>query len=402
MSLGGHLFRKSLINSGKMYAAIQQREADLRAIVETVPDSLVVIDQQGLIVRFSPGAQNQFGWSEEEAVGENVSMLMPSPYREQHQNYIAQHAGLTTSRVMGRNRQLTGLRKDGSTFPIELTLGELDYAGQRHFVGFIRDLSDRQESEARMQELQNELFHVSRLSALGQLASALAHEINQPLSAISNYIAGAKKMVNDETRRDTLAEALDMAGKEAIRAGETIRKLRGFLSRGESDMRAEPVADLVDEAITIAMVGNQSRKVRVLTKLSPLAPYALVDRVQIQQVLLNLIRNAMEAMSDARAPRIVIETAPIADNMIEMSVTDNGTGMSAEVLSQLFQPFVTSKASGMGIGLSITRSIVEAHGGRIWSEPNPSGGTTFRFTVPAVSAAPQSSSRAGNRASASS
>lgn len=384
MSFGGHLFRQSLINSSKMYAELQQREADLRAIVETVPDSLVVIDHEGVIVQFSPGAQNQFGWAPDEAIGQNVSMLMPSPYREQHQDYIAQHAGHRTTGVMGRSRQLAGLRKDGSTFPIEVSLGELQYDGQHHYVGFIRDLSERREAEARLQELQNELFHVSRLSALGQLASALAHEINQPLSAISNYIAGAKKLVGDASRRDSLAEALDFAGREALRAGETIRKLRGFLSRGESDMRAEQVADVIDEAVTIALVGNHSRKVRLQTKLSPLAPTALVDRVQIQQVLLNLIRNAIEAMNEAGSPRILIETAPADHNMIMFSVTDNGSGMSPEVMAQLFQPFVTSKATGMGIGLSITRSIVEAHGGRIWSEPNPSGGTIFRFTVRAA------------------
>ena len=353
-------------------------------------EAIVTIDTQGRIESVNRAAERMFGWSAEEAIGQNVAMLMPSPYREQHQQHIDRKSVQGNSTVIGRNRQFAGLCKDGTTFPLELSLGELEYNGQRHYVGFIRDLTDRQNAEARMQELRNELFHVSRLSALGQLASALAHEINQPLSAISNYIAGAKKMVSDESRREILAEALDLAGKEAIRAGETIRKLRGFLARGESDMRTETVADLVDEAVTISLVGNQSRKVRLQTKLSPLAVNALVDRVQIQQVLLNLIRNAMEAMSDARSPRIVIETSPFEGDMILFSVTDNGTGMSPEVLSQLFQPFVTSKASGMGIGLSITRNIIEAHGGRIWSEANPGGGTIFRFTVRAAASAPGS------------
>lgn len=386
MSGGGHLFRASLINAANVHREIQQREADLRAIVETVPDSLVVIDHEGIIVRFSPGAEAQFGWAAEEGIGQNVSMLMPSPYREQHQNHILRKVEGRSNAVIGRSRLLTGLRKDGTTFPIEVTLGELQIAEGHHFVGFIRDLTERQTAEARMQELQNELFHVSRLSALGQLASALAHEINQPLSAIANYIAGAKKLAARGGDPAQLMEALDNAGTQAIRAGETIRKLRGFLSRGESDMRPEPLAELIDEAISIALVGSKTRKVRLRTRLSPLVPVALVDKVQIQQVLINLVRNAIEATGEAQAPKILIETAPAKDGMIACSVADNGSGMTPEVESQLFQPFVTSKKTGMGIGLSITRSIVEAHGGHIWAEANPDGGTIFHFTMRATAA----------------
>lgn len=381
MSFGGHLFRQALINSGRMYAELQKREADLRAIVETVPDSLVVIDEQGTIVRFSPGAQSQFGWQSEEAVGQNVSMLMPSPYREQHQTHIQRRNRHLSSQIIGKNRLLTGLRKDGSTFPIELSLGELEIDDQHHYVGFIRDLTDRHDAEQRMQELQTELFHVSRLSALGQLASAIAHEINQPLSAIANYIAGAKKLARRGDDPETLAQALDLAAREAIRAGETIRKLRAFLSRGESDMREEDLAALIDESTAIALAGNTARKIRLQTKLSPDASRVVVDKVQVQQVLLNLIRNGMEAMNETTKRQMVIETAAVNDGMVQISVTDTGIGLSPDIERQLFTPFVTSKSSGMGIGLSITRSIVEAHGGRIWAEPNPIGGTIFRFTV---------------------
>lgn len=385
MSVGGHLFRRSLINAGKMYAEVQKREADLRAIVDTVPDSLVVIDETGGIVRFSPGAEAQFGWLAEEAVGQNVTMLMPSPYREQHQSYLERHTRSRNSDLMGRSRLLTGLRKDGSVFPIELSLGELNIDDRHHYVGFIRDLTDRHETEQRMQELQAELFHVSRLSALGQLASAIAHEINQPLAAIANYIAGAKKLAARGTDPAALQMALEHAAREAIRAGETIRKLRAFLSRGETDMQPEKLRALIDEAIAIAMAGNNSRKIRLQTRLSPGADQVFVDKVQIQQVLLNLIRNGMEAMSESTKRQMIIETSAGDKDMVVISVIDSGVGLSAEAEEQLFQPFVTSKTSGMGIGLSITRSIVEAHGGRIWSEPNPEGGAIFRFTVRAKS-----------------
>lgn len=381
MSFGGHLFRQSLINSGKMYAELLKREVDLRAILDTVPDSLVVIDEYGTIVRFSPGAQAQFGWLADEAVGQNVTMLMPSPYREQHQAHVDRYTRHRDAVVLGRTRLLTGIRKDGSTFPLELSLGELSIDDRHHYVGFIRDLTERHETELRMQELQTELFHVSRLSALGQLASAIAHEINQPLSAIANYIAGAKKLASRGSDPEALQQALEHAAREAIRAGETIRKLRAFLSRGENDMRAEKLAPLIDEAIAIALTGNRSRKIRLQTRLTPAIDYVFVDRVQIQQVLLNLIRNGIEAMSETTRRQMVIESALTADGLAMVSVIDSGSGLTAEAQDQLFKPFVSSKASGMGIGLSITRSIVEAHGGRIWTEPNPEGGAIFRFTM---------------------
>lgn len=385
MSVGGHLFRRSLINAGKMYAEVQKREADLRAIVDTVPDALVVIDETGEIVRFSPGAEVQFGWVAEEAVGQNVAMLMPSPYREQHQSHVDRHSKSRNAEMIGRNRLLTGVRKDGSIFPIELSLGELNIDDRHHYVGFIRDLTDRHETEQRMQELQAELFHVSRLSALGQLASAIAHEIIQPLAAIANYIAGAKKLAARGTDPAALQMALEHAARETIRAGETIRKLRAFLSRGETDMRPEKLADLIDEAVAIALTGNKTRKIRLQTRLSPGADQVFVDKVQIQQVLLNLIRNGMEAMSESTNRQMIIETTSGDQDMVIISVIDSGAGLSPEAEAQLFKPFVTSKTSGMGIGLSITRSIVEAHGGRIWSEPNPEGGAIFRFTVRAKS-----------------
>lgn len=381
MSGGGHLFRRSLINAGKMYAELQKREADLRAIVETVPDALVVIDENGTIVLFSPSARRHFGWAADEAIGQNVAMLMPSPYREAHQRHVNRHVHSRTSNLIGRSRLLSGLRKDGTTFPMELSLGELDIDDRHHYVGFIRDLTDRHETEQRMQELQSELFHVSRLSALGQLASAIAHEINQPLSAIANYIAGAKRLAARGNDADNLQQALEHAAREAVRAGETIRKLRAFLSRGETDMQPEKLAALIDEAVAIALAGNKTRKIRLQTRLSPAIDQVVVDKVQIQQVLLNLIRNGMEAMNDATKRLMIIDTAPGEDGMAVISVTDSGIGLSAEAEEQLFKPFVTSKSSGMGIGLSITRSIVEAHGGRIWTEPNPDGGAIFRFTV---------------------
>jgi two-component system, LuxR family, sensor kinase FixL len=313
---------------------------------------------------------------------------MPSPHREQHDGYLRRYRETGERRIIGIGRVVVGERKDGSTFPMDLSVGEMKSAGQRFFIGFIRDLSERQNSETRLQELQSELVHVSRLTAMGEMASALAHELNQPLTAIANYLKGCRRMLSaqadDKSRK--VSEALDKAADQTMRAGDIIRRLRDFVSRGETERRVENVANLIEEASAIALVGARERGIRVSFELDPQAELVLADRVQIQQVLINLMRNAMEAMDESEQRELVISTSRTDGNMVSMSVADTGPGMSAAVRAQLFQPFFTTKHDGMGIGLSISRTIIEAHGGEIQAEPNPVGGAVFRFTLPAVSA----------------
>jgi two-component system sensor kinase FixL len=282
---------------------------------------------------------------------------------------------------------VVGERKDGSTFPMELSVGEMRSSNQRFFTGFIRDLTERQQTEARLQELQSELVHISRLTAMGEMASALAHELNQPLSAIANYMKGSRRLLEDSTdeRSATLRDAMDKAAEQALRAGQIIRRLRDFVARGESERRVESVNKLVEEASALALVGAKDLGVRVRFQFDPTIDLVLADKVQIQQVLLNLIRNAIEAMQESPKRELVISTAPAEDEMIAVSVADTGSGIAPEMATQLFQPFITTKRNGMGVGLSISRTIVEGHGGQIGPEPNPAGGTIFRFTLRAVS-----------------
>ncbi|MGZ3287407.1 MAG: PAS domain-containing sensor histidine kinase, partial [Xanthobacteraceae bacterium] len=281
---------------------------------------------------------------------------------------------------------VVGERKDGSTFPMELAVGEMRSSNQRFFTGFIRDLTERQQTEARLQELQSELVHISRLTAMGEMASALAHELNQPLSAIANYMKGSRRMLEGGTddRSALLRDAMDKAAEQALRAGQIIRRLRDFVARGESERRVESVKKLVEEASALALVGAKDQGVRVRFQFDPSVDLVLADKVQIQQVLLNLLRNAVEAMEGSPTRELLISTASDKDGMIAISVTDTGPGIAPEMTSQLFQPFVTNKRHGMGVGLSISRTIVEAHGGQIEVEPNPVGGTIFRFTLRAV------------------
>lgn len=361
---------------------LAQREAHLRSIYDTAPDGLIVIDEQGLIQSYSAAAERMFGWTPHEVLGRNVKMLMPSPYREEHDTYVNNYLGTGVRRIIGIGRLVVGERKDGSTFPMELAVGEVRSEQGRVFTGFVRDLTERQATETRLQELQAELVHMSRFTAMGEMASALAHELNQPLSAIANYLSGGRRLLERGGASDPRAvEALDKAAEQALRAGEIIRRLRDFLARGEGERSVEALPKLVQEACALAMVGGRESGVRVRYQFDPTLDYVLVDRVQIQQVILNLVRNAIDAMQSTTRREMVVSTHRGDEGMAMVSVADTGPGLDEAAAAKLFQPFVTTKPQGMGVGLSISRTIVEAHGGRIWTEPNRGGGVIFHFTV---------------------
>lgn len=362
---------------------LASREAHLKSILETVPDAMIVINERGLVQSFSVAAERLFGYGPDEVIGKNISLLMPTPYRENHDGYIERYLRTGDRQIIGIGRVVVGERKDGSTFPMELSVGEMRSADKRYFTGFIRDLTERQRTEARLQELQTELVHISRLTAMGEMASALAHEINQPLSAIANYLKGAKRLLDGRGDDDskTIAGAMDKAAEQALRAGQIIRRLRDFVTRGENERRIESLSKLIEEANALALVGAKEHGVRVRLQIDRTHDLIFADKVQIQQVLLNLLRNAIEAVTNHERRELVISTRPSDDDMVEVSVADTGTGISANISAQLFQPFITTKAQGMGVGLSISRTIIEAHGGRIWTEPNPGGGAVFRFTL---------------------
>jgi two-component system sensor kinase FixL len=385
VAAGGETFQRARRRAEAIAGDLALRERHLRLILETVPDAMVVIDEAGLIRDFSQAAERLFGWKADEVSGQNVSLLMPSPYREAHDGYLERYYRTGERRIVGTGRVVVGERRDGSTFPIELAVGEMRLGTERFFTGFIRDLTERQQTETRLQELQSELLHVSRLTALGEMASSLAHELNQPLSAISNYIGGSRMLLErEEIPRERLDDSLQKARDEALRAGEVIRRLRDFLARGETERLIEHLPKLIEEASALALVGAKDLDLRVTFDFAADAELVMADRVQIQQVVLNLIRNAMDAIRGSGRRSLIVATERLEPNMVVVNVADSGPGIDPAIADRLFQPFVTTKADGMGVGLSISRTIVEAHGGRIWVEPNPGGGTIFRFTLPRV------------------
>ena len=360
-------------------------EAHLRSILATIPDAMVVIDERGTILSFSAAAETMFGYAEAEVIGENVSMLTPSPDRERHDSYLENYRRTGVRKIIGIGRVTTARHRDGFTFPIELSIGEAWLDDKRIFTGFIHDITHRQQTELRLQDLQSELAHVGRLSEMGTFASSLAHELNQPLTAVANYCETARDLLASEPDPDTMImvrEALDDATKQAIRAGQIVRRLREFINTGETERKAESLQRLLTEANALALVGSREHGIEVQIQFDTGVDRVVVDRIQIQQVLVNLIRNAIDAMVDSPVRSLTIRTEPERTGCVCVSIEDSGSGISETVARQLFQPFVTSKKGGMGVGLSICRTIVEAHGGRIWFEPGPDSGTIFHFTLP--------------------
>jgi len=358
-------------------------ETHLRSILETIPDAMIIIDARGSILSFSSAAERMFGYREAEILGDDVSVLMPSPDRERHDRYIADYLTSGQAKIIGIGRVTTARHRDGSTFPIHLHVGKAMIEGAPVFTGFIRDLTERQQTQMLLHELQSQLAHVSRVTAMGTLATSIAHELNQPLTAVVNYVETARDLLAEPTSEtiELVREALQECAEQSIRAGQIVRRLRDFIARGESERRVENLTRVVNEASALALVDAGSRALEVDVRLDLDADLVLIDRIQVQQVLLNLMRNAIEAMADCPVQRLRVSSRQRGTDEVEVVVEDSGPGLSADVAEQLFQPFVSTKSAGMGLGLSICHTIVTGHGGRIWAEPSPLGGTAFHFTL---------------------
>jgi two-component system sensor kinase FixL len=359
------------------------REAHLRSILETIPDAMIVIDERGRILSFSAAAEEMFGFTEDEVRGENVSTLMPSPDRERHDLYLSRYMATGNRKMIGIGRVTTARHRDGTTFPIHLHVGETRMGHERVFTGFIRDLTERQQTELQLHDLQEQLAHVGRVTAMGTLATSIAHELNQPLTAIANYVETAEELLEnpDEETLAIVREALKDCAQQSVRAGQIVRRLRDFISRGESERRIESLARVVNEASALAMVGAGERGIALEVKLDPAVDRVLIDRIPVQQVLLNLVRNAIEAMADSPVRRLRIWSRPADDGFVQVAIEDSGPGLAPEVAERLFHPFVSTKADGMGLGLSICHTIIQGQGGRIWTEKSGFGGTGFNFTL---------------------
>lgn len=368
-------------------SALRRREAQLRSVLETVPDAMVVLDQHGTIMQFSAAAEELWGYRAADVLGRSAQMLVPSDRRAAHMAALGRYVK-TGEAMLGDVQKSTAEAADGRRFPIEIRTGVAHSDGQTLLTLFVRNLAEQLATEERLSELSAEIAHVSRQSAMSELAADLAHELNQPLSATSNFLAAARMLIDKGESTDRIVDLLRMGSEQTQRAGEIIRRMRAFMARGEVEMRTESVERTVRDAVDLVLVGTGQFHIRVSYDMDPEAPFIFADRIQVQQVLVNLLRNSMEALrtSGPQDRNITISSHKLNAQMVEIVVSDSGPGIPPHVLEHLFSRFTSTKGNGggMGIGLSISKRIIEAHGGTLSADNRPEGGASFRFTLPAV------------------
>ena len=371
-----------LTESGGPHTDRKSLASLMRSILASVPDAMIVINEQGQMLAFSAAAERLFGYKAEDVAGKNVAMLMTGADEEHHDQYIQNYKTTGEKQIIGIGRIVQAKLADGRAIPVELKIGEAEIDGQKLFTGYIRDMSEQQANALRLNQMQVELANFSRLSAVGTMASAMAHELNQPLTAVANYLEAARDLL-DNADPETLTfiqEALDAAATQSIRAGQIVRRLRDYVSRGELDMRPVALDDVVEDAISLAKVGFEGKLARVISRIPDAFPTVLADRLQLRQVIVNLIRNAIEALADVETPQIWITVEQVGD-LAEITVEDNGPGFDQSGDASPFDAFNSTKPGGMGLGLSICQTIVDAHGTSISYAPSEHGGAAFRFTL---------------------
>ncbi len=367
--------------------ALRAREAQLRSVLETVPDGMVVVDERGKIREFSAAAEALWGYRAGDVVGRDYTLLIPQDQRERVMTSLGEFLRAGDSDLVSRAATAVGEHADGRRFPLEGRGGVTRVDGGVLFTFFFRDISERLAAEERLSDLNAELAHVSRQSAMSELAADISHELNQPLSATANFLSAARILIEQQGDADRISELLRMANEQIQRAGEIIRRMRAFMSKGEVEIGAESLEQTLRDAAELVLVGTGQFDIDVTYSLDPAARLIFADRIQIQQVLVNLLRNAIDVLRNSPTSErsIHIASRKLNEQFIEVSVSDTGPGIKDTVLKQLYTRFVTTKQNaGMGIGLSISRRIIEAHGGTLEAENRPEGGATFRFTVPAV------------------
>lgn len=368
-------------------AELRSREAQLRSILKTVPDAMIVVDEHGIVRQFSTAAEKLWGYRADDVIGQAEAMLLPDHLRDVHMAMLRRFLEHGEGAV-GEINVSTAQAADGRAFPIEIRTGVARIGEQFLLTMFVRDISEQLATEERMSDLSADIAHVSRQSAMSELAADLAHELNQPLSATSNYLSAARMLLERGETSERAIELLRNAVDQTQRAGEIIRRLRAFMARGEVEMRAESIERTVRDAADLVQVGTAHFGVRTAFRFDPSVRFIFADRIQVQQVLVNLMRNAVEALrSSDRSERVVtIGSRKIDDQTVEIAVADNGPGIPTQVLENMFTRFTTTKGGrgGMGIGLSISKRIIEAHGGALSAANQPEGGAVFRFTLPMI------------------
>jgi two-component system sensor kinase FixL len=360
-------------------------EPRLRALLDAAVDAIVTIDQHGIIDSVNPATERIFGYSAREMLGSNVSMLMPSPHREQHDRFLQRYLMTGEAHIVGIGREIEARRKDGSVFPVDLTVSEFEIDDERMFTGLIRDISDRRAAERAAQDRLEELAHAGRLADLGMTTSTIAHEVNQPLTAIVSF-AHACQRILDSVEPDTkvLREALGQIAEQAERASAIINRIRNLAKKRDSSSERVDVNESARNVLSILARQLRDAHISLHVDLAPQLPAVIADAVHVEQVVMNLVINAIDAMREGPSEPRQLHVSTIRDNdSVRLSVRDTGPGLHEEEAARIFDSFYSTKPDGMGVGLSICRNLAENHHGQLWVEPRPDdGGATFNLTLP--------------------
>ena len=362
----------------------QHTDDYLRSILNAIPDAVVSIDMDGRVQSFSPAAEALFGYTPEEVIGQNISILLNEPDKSKQKRHVDRLQANDRENTVDKKRSVTARRRDGTVFPMTLSLAKATRDGEVCFVGFIHDESEQEQAQAQLIELQAELEQVARLSAMGETAAAIAHELNQPLTASANYLQAANLVFEKQSEgtNSNVGKLLQKAEDEVHRAGEIIKRMRDFLKKSKGSKERQDINLLIRESLELASVGYVDLRSHVELELDEDLPHVFADKVQIEQVLVNLIRNAYEAMVDTVLQELTISSTCESDGIVTVRVADTGCGLSDAAEYELFRPFNSTKKDGMGIGLSICRTIIESHGGTIEAGANLPMGSIFSFHLP--------------------
>ena len=359
--------------------------APLDALMEAAADAIIIIDGTGVILRFNPAAEAMFGYGEADVLGRNVSLLMPAPQSRRHDGYIRHYLDTGDAQVIGKGREVTGLRRDGTQFPMHLSVGEIRRSGTPHFVGIVRDLSEFHAAQEQVRRLEEQLLHADRLVILGELTAGIAHEINQPLTAIAAYADAGCALIHrvGDPSTDDMHSICERIGEQSRRAAEVVQRLRKLVRSGTVGRSRHDINKIIENVLLLFEFEVKKYNIEIVFEPLERLERLFVDDIQIQQILVNLVKNGIDAITAAGVTdgRIVIDVAQQEDE-VRISVTDNGPGVAAEDRARMFEAFYTTKPKGVGLGLSICKSIAAAHGGSLHYAAAPDGGSRFSLWLP--------------------
>lgn len=358
----------------------------LKAVLDATVDAIITIDAHGIIESVNPAAERMFGYTPAQMLGSNISMLMAAPHREHHDRYIQRYLMTGERRIIGSGREVDGRRADGTLFPVDLVVTELWCDGKRMFTGLVRDISERRAAERAAHLRLNELAHAGRLADLGLTTSTIAHEVNQPLAAIVSFAHACQRLLDQGSPdRELLRDTLGQIAAQGERASAIIAHIRAMSRKRETLTERVDINATVRGMLAILARQVRDQRVDVHVQLDHTLPAVKGDPVQLEQIIMNLLNNALDAMSEnvSEARQIVISTA-LTGTLVRLTVRDTGPGLDAAQVQRVFENFYTTKPNGLGLGLSICRSLARAHGGELWVEHTPAGarGATLHLTLP--------------------